>query len=49
MKNVTIAGGLLFVLGMGAGPMSIDALRRKKPAGPPRSSPTISINPVPPS
>ncbi len=38
MKNFTITGGLLFVLAMGAGPVSIDALRRKKPASPPSSA-----------
>lgn len=38
MKNVTIAGGLLFVLGTGAGPCSIDALRRKKPLPTPRAA-----------
>ncbi len=44
MKNCTIAGGLLFVLAMGAGPVSIDALRRKKPA-----APTPPVDPVVPS
>jgi|SoiMethySBSTD1v2_1073268.scaffolds.fasta_scaffold1311166_2 putative oxidoreductase len=29
MKNVTILGALIFVAGMGAGPLSIDARRRK--------------------
>ena len=28
MKNVTIAGALIFVMGMGAGPLSIDNRRR---------------------
>ncbi|MGD9724637.1 MAG: DoxX family protein [Pirellulales bacterium] len=37
MKNVSIAGGLTFVLAMGAGPFSIDALRR------PRAT-TISVS-----
>ena len=44
MKNFTIVGGLLFVLAMGAGPVSIDALRRKKPA-----VPTTPVDPVVPS
>ena len=44
MKNFTIAGGLLFVLAMGAGPVSIDALRRKKRAGP-----ATPVDPVVPS
>ena len=29
MKNVTILGALIFVAGMGAGPLSLDARRRK--------------------
>ena len=29
MKNVTILGGLIFVMGMGAGPLSVDARRRR--------------------
>lgn len=32
MKNLTISGGLLFLLAMGAGPWSIDALWQRKPA-----------------
>ena len=36
MKNVSIAGGLLMVLALGAGPLSIDALRQKPPVPPPR-------------
>jgi putative oxidoreductase len=43
MKNMSIAGGLLFVLAMGPGPVSVDALRRKKPAS--GVSPTISVSP----
>ena len=38
MKNITIAGGLIFLLAMGAGPFSIDAIierRASRPAGPP--------------
>jgi putative oxidoreductase len=31
MKNVSITGGVLMVLALGAGPVSIDSLRRKKP------------------
>ena len=34
MKNVSITGGLLFVLALGAGPLSIDALRYRPPAPP---------------
>mgnify|MGYP002623001026 CR=1 FL=1 len=41
MKNASIAGGLVFVLAVGAGPVSIDALRRRKPLGP---APTISVS-----
>ena len=29
MKNVTILGALVFVMGMGAGPLSVDARRRR--------------------
>jgi putative oxidoreductase len=38
MKNVAITGGLLFVLAMGAGPYSVDALWQRKPP------PTITVN-----
>lgn len=34
MKNVTILGGLIFVMGMGAGPLSAD--NRRRPLGGPR-------------
>ena len=34
MKNVSIAGGLVFLLAMGAGPVSIDALRERRLARP---------------
>jgi putative oxidoreductase len=30
MKNVTILGGLVFVMGMGAGPLSVDNRRRRR-------------------
>jgi putative oxidoreductase len=33
MKNVTIMGGLLLVMGLGAGPLSIDAWRRTDRSG----------------
>jgi uncharacterized membrane protein YphA (DoxX/SURF4 family) len=38
MKNVSIAGGLVFLLAMGAGPVSIDALRERRLARPARNS-----------
>jgi uncharacterized membrane protein YphA (DoxX/SURF4 family) len=34
MKNLSIIGGLIFVLAMGPGPLAIDALMRRKPAAP---------------
>lgn len=34
MKNLTIGGALIFVMGMGAGPLSIDNRRRARAAGP---------------
>ena len=34
MKNVTIGGALIFVMGMGAGPLSIDNRRRARRARP---------------
>ena len=33
MKNLAIGGGLIFVIGMGAGPLSIDARRRRVSPG----------------
>jgi putative oxidoreductase len=33
MKNLTIGGALIFVMGMGAGPLSIDNRRRMRGAG----------------
>jgi putative oxidoreductase len=38
MKNVSIAGGLVFLLAMGAGPLSIDSLRARRSAKPARNS-----------
>jgi uncharacterized membrane protein YphA (DoxX/SURF4 family) len=35
MKNVSIAGGLLMVVSLGPGPVSVDALRQKPPVPPP--------------
>jgi putative oxidoreductase len=40
MKNVSIAGGLLFVMALGAGPLSIDAWRERRPPQP-QSKPMI--------
>ena len=34
MKNVSISGGLLMVLALGPGPLSIDSLRQPKPKPP---------------
>jgi uncharacterized membrane protein YphA (DoxX/SURF4 family) len=39
MKNITIAGGLLMVLAVGAGALSWDGLRRKRKTTPPISNP----------
>jgi uncharacterized membrane protein YphA (DoxX/SURF4 family) len=38
MKNVSIAGGLVFLLAMGAGPLSIDALRARRSSRSARNS-----------
>ncbi len=38
MKNVSIAGGLVFLTAMGAGPLSIDALRERRASRSARSS-----------
>jgi putative oxidoreductase len=38
MKNVSISGGLVFLLAMGAGPLSIDAVRVRRAARPVRST-----------
>ncbi|MEX2114436.1 MAG: DoxX family protein [Pirellulales bacterium] len=38
MKNVSIAGGLVFLMAMGAGPLSIDALRERRFSKPSRTS-----------
>ncbi len=38
MKNVSIAGGLVFLLAVGAGPVSIDAMRERRASKAPRSS-----------
>jgi putative oxidoreductase len=34
MKNVTILGALIFIMGMGAGPLSVDSRRRADPRRP---------------
>jgi putative oxidoreductase len=34
LKNVAMTGGLLFVMGMGAGPLSVDARRRRERGAP---------------
>ena len=33
MKNVTILGALVFIVGMGAGPLSVDSRRRRDASG----------------
>ncbi len=38
MKNVSISGGLVFLLAMGPGPLSIDSLRGRRTAKPARNS-----------
>ena len=49
MKNVSIAGGLVFVLAVGAGPVSIDALRERRASKAPRPSALpSSVGPIGP-
>jgi putative oxidoreductase len=38
MKNVSIAGGLVFILAVGAGPVSLDRLRERRSSQAPRPS-----------
>jgi putative oxidoreductase len=41
MKNVSITGGVVLVLALGAGPCSIDSLTTRKPPRPPAPKPVI--------